>query len=44
MYNLVYKEKEYLEKYKQYTYTPKKYFKGPRECFNKKICENLKNI
>ncbi len=44
LYNLVYKEREILEKFKNYKYVPKQYFKGRQECFNLEICENLKNI
>lgn len=44
LYNLVYKEREILEKFKNYKYVPKQYFKGHQECFNLEICENLKNI
>lgn len=44
LYNLVYKEKIILEKFKEFKYKPKQHFSGYQECFNLKICENIKNI
>lgn len=44
LYDLIFREKFFLNKFKDSNYKPKLYFKGHTECFNKQILEKLNTI
>jgi hypothetical protein len=40
----IYKERELLDKFKDFKYVPKQKFNGCTECFNLNVCKNIMNI